>query len=244
MKLKKKDSQQISTYYKKKDVVKTYDTRRFSGVGGKYIHNSEVSSLVDLVSLMTGKKKVLDLGAGRGRLSFVLKEKKLNVYCLEYSEEMVKELQKEIEKKHIFHQSVFDSFPKKEKFKTITSLRFFDHFNIFDQYRILENIVPHLDKGGSLVMTLLNKKSLEAGLSKFFPYGRYNFYYDMPLYLELFEKMGLKLKYQRSTFFLPRGSFLYFQKIPFFVYIAILFDKVLTRLFPQFCAMHVVVLEK
>jgi SAM-dependent methyltransferase len=245
MKSTKKNNNEISTYYKKTGVVKTYNARRFHGEGGEYIYSSEVDSIMELASLTSKNKKILDLGSGRGRLSIAMKERISNkIYCLEFSGAMVRELRKNFKESNIFHQSVFIPISKKIKFKTITSLRFFDHFNIFDQDRILKNMLQSLKKDGNIIMTLLNKNSLESKLSKFFPYGRYNFFYENHMYLELFKNRSLEVKIKKSVFFLPRGIFLYFQKIPFLVKTLILIDKFFSYLLPRYCSMHVVVLEK
>lgn len=240
----KKNIDQISNYYKKSAVVKSYDTRRFSGEGGEYINAQEINSILDLALLLTGNKKILELGCGRGRLSFKLQENELDLYCLEYSEEMIGFLSKKINKDKILHQSVFDKLKTKNKFRVITSLRFFDHFNIFDQNRILKNVSENLEDNGFIIMTLLNSNSLEAKLSKFFPYGRYNYFYDQKMYAELFQNNGLKANYKKSTFFIPRGAFLYLQKIPLVTKPLIFLDRLLTMLFPGLCAMQTVVLEK
>lgn len=240
----KKNTDQISSYYKKSAVVKGYDTRRFAGVGGEYINTEEINSILDLALLLTGKKKILELGSGRGRLSFKLLENGLDLYCLEFSEEMIGFLSKQVNKTKILHQSVFDKIKTKNKFRVITSLRFFDHFNIFDQNRILKNVSENLENKGFIIMTLLNSNSLEAKLSKYFPYGRYNYYYDQNIYAELFQNNGLKANYKKSTFFIPRGAFLYLQKVPFITRPLILLDQALAKLFPNLCAMQTVVLEK
>jgi hypothetical protein len=157
---------------------------------------------------------------------------------------MINFLSKKIKIKKIYHQSVFDKINTKHKFKAMTSLRFFDHFNIFDQDKIIKNINPYIEKNGFLIMTALNKNSLESLLSKFFPYGRYNYFYNKSLYLEMFSAHGFKVNSIKPAFFFPRGSFLYFQKIPLLVNSMILLDKILTKLFPGFAALHIFVLEK
>ncbi len=240
----KKKPLQISNYYKKQDVVESYDTRRFSGIGGKYINTTEVTSLMAACPSNTSHKTVLDVGAGRGRATIHLKEEKYLVSCLEFSEEMAAVLKNTVKPKKIFKQSVFTPLPKNEKFDVITSLRFFDHFDIKNQHTILSLLVKNLEPKGVLVLTLLNKNSLEGILSSFFPYGRYNFYYHSNEYNLLFKKLGLKQIAKTEAFFIPRGFFLALQNIPGIANILIGLDKFLTSLFPSLTALQVVRLYK
>lgn len=240
----KKNPLQISSYYKKTAVVQNYNDRRFHGAGGKYINDSELTSLLDPVILTARHDAILEIGAGRGRLTHRLVEAGMNVYALEFSKEMIKLLRKSLPPQNIIHQSAFDPLQSRQQFGVITSLRFFDHFNVFDQYRILSNLRSSLKEDGAIVLTTLNSFSIEGLIASFFPYGRYNFYYPRDVYLEQIQSLGFKVTYQRGTFFLPRGAFLYLQKIPFLAQLAIALDKFFSRVFQNFCALQVYVLKK
>jgi|SRR5581483_3349354 len=245
----KKTPQQISEYYKQKSVVTDYLDRRFKGIGGKYIHQVEVQSILNNLKIIEFTKrpqliKVLDIGAGSGRLSFFLKAKGYNTYCLDSSEAMIKILSRKISKNHIFLQSIFDKMKTPIKFNVICSLRFFDHFNYEDQEKILSNIKHNLASDGYIILTALNSKSLENLLSNFFPYGRYNFYYSDVDFKKLLTKLKLKIILRNGHFFIPRGVFIYSQKIPFITYLLIFIDTLLSKILPSKTAYFTYLLQK
>lgn len=240
----KKRPVQISDYYKKKDVVATYDARRFHGEGGNYIHRTELETLCAAVPPRQTHLKVLDVGAGRGRATKELIARGYSVSCLEYSEEMVKTLIKDVKPKKVIHQSAFDELPSSEVYDCITSLRFFDHFDFRNQFAILTQLKKSLAPQGVIALTILNSRSLEGVLARFFPYGRYNYYYSNHTYTYMFQKLTLKPTYKSAAFFIPRGAFLVAQKVPGLTSLLTFFDSVCSKLFPSLCALRVIALEK
>ncbi len=241
----KKNSQAISTYYKSDYVVKDYNNRRFSGVGGKYVNKIEILGIISLAKKLkppVNKPSILDIGAGRGRISIPLQNLGYSVYCLDSSSEMMKFLRKTIPSKNLFEQSAFDILPNK-KFDIITSLRFFDHFSISDMEKILLNVKKNSSKSGIIIFTCLNKLSLESLVSNFFYYKTFNYYYYDKNYQKLFNTLNLTQISRNSGFIIPRGSFLFFQKIPFLAEIAIVIDSILLKLFPWFGAYYIYVLK-
>jgi 2-polyprenyl-3-methyl-5-hydroxy-6-metoxy-1,4-benzoquinol methylase len=233
----KKNWVQIKDYYRQKDVVATYDDRRFPGFGGAYINMNETQPILTLAARVKKGSAVLDIGAGRGRISLPLK-KKFNVFCLDRSEEMVEYLKKYFKSDHLLLQSIFDPIKAKKKFKVITGLRFFDHFDIKDQEKILKNLRASLDKDGVIIYSTLNKQSLESALSRFFPYGRYNYFFTDQEYSTLFKKLGFQSKKRLSSFFLPRGLFLAFAKQRHLISFLTQLDSYLVRTFPNLAALY------
>lgn len=241
----KKSVKQIGSYYKKKDVVETYNDRRFSGNGGKYINLNELSPIL---SFLKNKKeseiKILDIGAGRGRLSKPMLSKGFDVHCLDSSEEMIEELSKTFDKDKLVKQSIFDEIKFKYSFDLITSLRFFDHFSKEDQIKILINLEKKLNKGGLIIVPTLNKNSLESWVSKLFPYGRYNYFYSKNEYKEIFSKAGLKIKTYNSKFFIPRGVFLKLNETGLLLDLVKRLDIFLSKLFKDYNAYYYFVLQR
>jgi len=239
----KKNTTEISEYYNKKSVVSTYDSRRFSGKGGEYINETELKPLLSVISNHRSLKKkikvnMLDLGAGRGRLSLPVKRMGLEVYCLDFSKDMLKVLKKNFPEDRLFFGSVFEKIKIKEKFQVISSLRFFDHFSDEDQLKILLNIKKNLEPQGVIVYACLNKISLEGLISSFYPYGRYNYFYTDGQYREMFRKAGLTVTAVESSVFFPRGIFLHI-KNPSLLNFLIYFDEKLSRFFPALNALQV-----
>lgn len=243
----KKSTKEILKFYSRKATVESYDRRRFRGKGGEYINKQEILPILELLDLNLNSKKgikILDLGAGRGRLSLPLKKEGYDVYCLDSSPEMIKILKKNFSASKIFEQSIFNSLKTKEKFDAIVALRFFDHFSINDHKKILLNISKNLNKSGFIIFTSVNKNSLESWMSRLFPYGRYNYFYTDLEYRKLFTSANLKVINFLTYFFHPRGAFLYLQKIPFWITPFILLDKLITKIFSKSGAYVVYLLKK
>lgn len=242
--LKKKTAGQITGYYQQETVVKGYDRRRFEGLGGKYINSQETEPIIEFVRAVTNKKdRILDLGAGRGRLTQPLTKINKNVYCLEKSQAMVAYLKKNVPASHILLQSIFDPLPKKNSFRLITSLRFFEHFKLQDQKKILKNISPRIEKEGYVVYASVNTASLEGAIARFFPYGRYNYFYSDQEYQQLFKRCGLESVMQSGRFVIPRGVFLHLRP-QIAVSALIKLDTFLSRVMPHACAYQVYLLRK
>jgi len=244
--MKRKNKTEIKKYYQFNNVASTYDDRRFSGKGGEYINNTEITTTVNLMKrvLPANSPKILDLGSGRGRLSIPLKNAGYNTYCLDSSESMLSYLTKEFSREHIYIQSVFDKIPSTVKFDGITSLRFFDHFNGSDQTKILLTSSRSLKKSGFFFMSVLSSNSLEYLASYFFPYRRYNYYLSNEKYLSIIRKSGFKLVSYESAFFIPRGVFLHTNNYPRLQKILISIDTFIIRLLPPLGAMKIFVLKK
>lgn len=240
-----KNTEQIRTYYTKAKVVGTYNTRRFAGVGGDYINKSEIAAIIDTVSYANPTPHtVLDLGAGRGRLSLPLKKRGLTVYCLDSSHSMINALRRYFPKAQRLEQSVFDKLKSSMKYDLCTSLRFYDHFSLIDQQKILHNILPSLAKNSQIIFACLNSASWESWLGKMVSYGRYNYYYSHAEYLTMFKKLGLRGVLVQTKFFLPRGIFLYVQKIPGLTPLFMWVDRLLIALRPRSGALFVYLLSR
>ena len=238
---------QIKKYYSKKDVVVEYDKRRFSGVGGAYINDNEIEPHLNILSELFKKPSsisVLDIGAGRGRLSAPIKKEGFKVYPLDSSPEMVKFLKKHIQPKNIIIQSAFDPIKSKTKFDVLTSLRFFDHFNISDQKKLLKNFKNKLSSKGIVLFATLNRLSLEFLVSSIFYYGKVNFYYSDQEYVTLFKSLGFEVVKREQRFFVPRGVILHTQKIPLLANLFIAIDRFLSALLPSGCAYFVYFLKR
>lgn len=238
----KKSTNQIKSYYKNKDVVETYDDRRFSGIGGNFININEYSTILNLIE--EKNQKILDIGAGRGRLSFPLSNEGHDVYCLDSSEEMTKYLSSFIHKKKVTKQSVFEKIKFNKEFDYIVSLRFFDHFSIKDHEKIIKNISKVLKKEGKVIIPTLNKFSSESLFAKFFPYGRYNYFYSYEQYESIFTSMNYEIIEFKSRFFFPRGAYLKIKNNIFLLSIVLFLESILSTLLPKFNSYFYFVISK
>jgi cyclopropane fatty-acyl-phospholipid synthase-like methyltransferase len=157
---------------------------------------------------------------------------------------MIEELSKTFDKNKLTQQSIFDEINFRYKFNLITSLRFFDHFSKEDQVRILINLEKKLTKDGLIIVPTLNKNSLESVVSKLFPYGRYNYFYSINEYKEIFSKAGLEIKTYNSKFFIPRGVFLKLNGTGFLLDLIKGLDTFLSKLFKDYNAYYYFVLQR
>lgn len=238
---------EIKDFYSQGEVVKSYDITRFGGLGGRYINDSEVNPNIELLKERFGenkKIKVLDLGAGRGRLSGPIKKSGFDIYCLDSSNEMVKYLKKTVSAKNIFIQSAFDKVKTPTRFDAITALRFFDHFKLNDQKKILLNVKKSMKKNGVVVFSALNKNGIESLLSRFFYFGKVNYFYSDEDFRKMFASCGFNVLSRKQKFFFPRGVFLKTQKNYFIGRASISFDSFLSKVFPNSCSYFVYLLER
>ena len=234
----------FESYYTKRRVVASYEEKRFKGFGGKYVDENETGLIVEMTKSYDREgRRVLDVGAGKGRLAMALRKVGFDVFCLDSSPEMIKILKKYFSNDRIFLQSAFDPININFKFDSITSLRFFDHLELENQKKVLENLVGYLEKRGFLTYSALNKCSLEALLSKYLSYGKQNYFYGDNDFRKVFKNLGLRVRLARGRFFLPRGVFLHLTKIPYLLQILILLDRSLSTIFPKFNSYLVYLLE-
>ncbi len=242
----KADLIEIKKHYSEGGVVKEYNRIRFGGIGGRYINDNEISPNITLLKSTfknPSKIKVLDIGAGRGRLSHPVKKLGFDVYCLDSSKEMVKVLRKVISRKNIFIQSAFERIKSQDKFNVVTAMRFFDHFKLSDQKKILLNVKKNISKNGYVLFSALNAQGMESLVSSLFYFGKVNFYYPHSDYEKMFKDCGFKVVAREDKFFFPRGVFLRLQNISFLVKPVIFLDILLSKVFKSSCSYFVYLLQ-
>lgn len=240
MKSNKKTTKEILNFYQDKTVVKVYDNERFSGFGGNYLDSVETSSIERYIN----KGEVLELGPGTGRLTFILKNKEgVILTCLDSSLEMLKLLKKKVKITNVINQSIFEKIKINKKFDYITALRFFDHFSINDQDKILKNIIPRLKKNGKIIYSALNKNSTESFLSTFFYFSKTNYFYSFDEYKRIFSRNKLKIVSCTSNFMIPRGVFLRFKNNNIMFKLLKLVEKISLSIFDKYGSLYTFVLE-
>lgn len=241
------NKKQIISYYSNIGVVDTYEKRRFKGMGGKFVGEKEIISNISLLRkyfFTQSHVRILDIGAGTGRLSSALTRAGYEVFCLDSSPQMVARLKGLFPPKNVVLQSAFEKIELPYRFDAMTALRFFDHFDLKNQKKLLSNFKSSLKKGGFIVFPVLNKTSIEFLLSKFLYFGKVNYYYRDSEYTKMLKSLDLNIIDMGSHFFIPRGAFLYSQSIPFLTQILIKIDILLSKLMPRCSALLVYLLKK
>lgn len=192
-------------YYKKRNVVKEYDAKRFGSKGGGLVNKKELQNTMDSLRL-SKKSKILDAGAGTGRVTRILKDKGFDVYCLDTSDEMIKKLKKIINPKKVKKGSVFKIPFKKESFNAVVSLRVLHHFNLEDSKKLVKEYLRVTKKKGFIVFNTFNALSLEAVIPQ--SRKKLNYHLDINEFKEFLEKLGVKysLKYD---FLFPFGIYMH-----------------------------------
>lgn len=236
----KNDKKEILEFYTKDLTVKVYDKKRFSGKGGQFVNSIERGSIVKFIEK---SKSILELGPGTGRLTVLLSRNSPLLFALDSSKEMLKILKNKLKKISIINQSVFDKIKLTQKVDVVTGLRFFDHFSLNDQHKILKNILPNLKKNGYIIYSSLNSSSLESVLSVFFYFSKTNYFYSFDEYEKLFKKLNLYIVTSKTYFILPRGIFLRAKKNDVFYKFIVSIESLLNKIFKHNGALFTFVLK-
>jgi ubiquinone/menaquinone biosynthesis C-methylase UbiE len=151
----------IEEHYQKQSVVSKYEKKRFFSYGGQFIDTNEREIITSLLK-ESESKKILDLGAGTGRISILLAKQGFDVTSFDQSEEMLKTIKEKSKEKNLnislmkgdvsnlpFGDSTFDA---------CVSLRVLWHFK--NPENIIKEVYRVLKKDGVFIFDLLNKKSL------------------------------------------------------------------------------------
>lgn len=90
--------------YKQEYYVDEYDEEKYSGAFGKYLHDLELNTYLSLMG--ASHKKILDVGAGTGKLCVPLSSKSEGVIAVDLSIQMLKVAMRKAKKKNIMLTAV------------------------------------------------------------------------------------------------------------------------------------------
>lgn len=107
------------------------------------------------------KGKILEIGAGTGRITIPLAKREVNITALDISPQMLKALKVKAKKENIKIKTIcadMRSFKLREKFDAvIITYRTFQHmYSVDDQIKALKNIKKHLKPNGLLIFDVYN----------------------------------------------------------------------------------------
>jgi len=157
-------------FYKKKDVASRYDEKRFTGQGGKIIHEREKKIVLDLLSDIEGKK-ILDLGAGTCRYSIAFAEQGANVTALDISQKMLEKGKKKAKEAGVEANIDFvkgDAIStgyEDESFDIVTAMRV---FHLIDDIKALAEEMKRLTRD-RVLFDFFHFWSLRIFYNKFLP---------------------------------------------------------------------------
>jgi ubiquinone/menaquinone biosynthesis C-methylase UbiE len=147
--------------YSKMDPI-TYERIRFEGIGGKAIDAVEKAVVANLLSIKSGER-ILDLGAGTGRLAFLLHQKGASVVALDVSPNMLRIAKSKAvgKQKNEIEFVLGDAYNLPfipEAFDAVVSLRVFAHLP--NKVKVLNEIYRVLKIHGSAILDYFNMYSL------------------------------------------------------------------------------------
>jgi 2-polyprenyl-3-methyl-5-hydroxy-6-metoxy-1,4-benzoquinol methylase len=190
-------------YYCAQGVVATYEARRFAGRSGRYIHEREVGTILEMLPPCG---RILDLPAGTGRISEALKQRGFEVVLGDYSPAMLEACGRRGLNPRVRMDAVAPCFQPRS-FDAIVCAHFACH--VPDVEQLLCLLQPLLRRGGRLVMDCVNWSVLS-----FVPVLKWRF--GGPVYIHhtarveaAAHRAGLAILAKRSSFFLSQWMYRY-----------------------------------
>jgi 2-polyprenyl-3-methyl-5-hydroxy-6-metoxy-1,4-benzoquinol methylase len=132
-------------FYRQAEVAETYDARRFGGASGAWVNARELALVR---SLLPGSGRILDLGAGTGRLSQRLVADGCDVVMLDASEPMLARARRAADAPVVLGDA-FALPLAPGSFDAVVALRVVFHFAEFDA--LLHSVAPLLRPGGRFI---------------------------------------------------------------------------------------------
>ena len=152
----------VENYYQKGSVVSKYDKKRFTSIGGEFIDSNEKEIVKRLINSENNIERVLDLGAGTGRFSFLLAKEGYDVTSFDQSDEMLKIIDEKSKEENLNISLVRgDAFKlpfEDDTFDACVSIRVLWHFE--NPEDLIAEMRRVTNKDGVMIFDLLNKKSL------------------------------------------------------------------------------------
>jgi ubiquinone/menaquinone biosynthesis C-methylase UbiE len=153
----------VEKHYQDEKVVSKYEKKRFSSTGGQFVDQSEKEIILSLLK-EEKPRKILDLGAGTGRISLLLAEEGYDVTSFDQSDEMLGTIEKKAKegdlKISLIKGDAFNLPFEDNTFDSCISLRVLWHFK--NPEKIMKEVQRVLKKDGTFIFDLLNKKSLRT----------------------------------------------------------------------------------
>ena len=137
------------TVYRRKDVAEKFDEDRFGGPVGELIGSWEENSVNVMLDASLEEAKILDVGAGTGRISICLAGRGAHVTGIDSSEEMLRKAEEKVRIAGVsvnFEVGDAHHLPFEDRsFDYVVSLRTLMH--VVDWRRVLNEMCRVADKG-------------------------------------------------------------------------------------------------
>lgn len=197
----------FSEYYRRKDVVSSYDILRTKGLKGRIVRMLEYAYVDRLVGPRK-KQKILEIGVGTGFISRLLVDKG-SLHGTDISKEMLRKTSAEIRNAHFFEGNILKLRLKKpnQHFDKVVTIRVISHFKKDDAIKALKNINGALKEGGEAIFNVENISYIRRVARRIMGWGStYNYQYSKKALREICQEAGLEIRdilYLDHMFMLP-----------------------------------------
>ena len=179
---------EFKEYYKKKDVVDSYDKLISKGLKALVVRRLDLAAIDSLLK----KGSILEIGVGTGFIARMLM-KKGDFYGIDISSEMLRKVQEFIPKARLSEGNILD-LKLARRFDNVVSIRVVSHFNEKDASLALMNVKKILNEQGVFIFNLEKKFALRRLLRKLTKWGStYTYQYNKEEIEEMMGKVGLKI---------------------------------------------------
>lgn len=152
----------VKSFYEDPATVLQYDAKRFGGVGGNYIDQTEKKCLFEAASKLPTGSKVLEVAPGTGRFCIQLAKMGYQLTVIDSSQEMLdiiatKASEEDVGIECLCQDAAHLNFAN-DSFDMVFALRFLWHYKEYDHF--LKEMVRVLKPGGVLLVDFHNIYSL------------------------------------------------------------------------------------
>lgn len=180
-------------YYSNKNVVKTYDSKRFGGVKGRIYRRLELSLVENLIkSISQNVKNIVEIGVGTGFVTQLL-TKYGKVTGIDLNEEMLFIAKKKLKNVTLKKGDVL-KLNIKNKYDLAVSVRVISHFSKGDVNLAFSNISKILYNGGFFIFNFENPSLMRIILRRFTKWGSTHTYqYPLQEIRSIVNSSGLQI---------------------------------------------------
>ncbi|MFH0835659.1 MAG: class I SAM-dependent methyltransferase, partial [Candidatus Micrarchaeota archaeon] len=147
---------EMRDYYRREDVVDSYEEKRFASATGEIYHEKEVA-MVNAVLAEQKPEKLLEIAVGPARLAKELTGFKQAV-GFDYSPAMLRVAREKLGGNWKLVQGDAFELPFEDEFDCVVSFRFVRHFKLPDRRRLYARILAALKPNGVFIMDAWNEK--------------------------------------------------------------------------------------
>lgn len=147
---------------------------------------------------------VLDLGTGTGNLAIPFAQAGCDVWCADFSEAMLEKAKQKVPGAHFVIYDMHDPLPPElaRPYGCIVSAFTFHHFDLYEKVEIIQRLLPHLARGGSIIIgdisfaDAASREQVKADLGNDWDE---EFYWLASSDIPALEGLGMEIDYRQIT---------------------------------------------